>query len=143
MSIQAAKEAEITAIDKKNTQEAAAGGGSSGEEESKYEEPQPQQPDQALVWECGSCTFVNKKTALECDMCNTVPGSLPKLFKPCIHGLGPECPQCELQAQPDSSGSRRSSAGEPPWRGRLKRASSGGSCTARGGPKRQREGPAG
>ena len=49
-------------------------------------------------------------------------------------------PQCELQAQaqPQSSGSRRSSAGEPSWRGRLKRASTASSRTARGGPKRQR-----
>lgn len=141
MSIQAAKEAEFTETEKTITREAAGGGGS-GVEEGKYEEPQPPQPDQALVWACRACTFINKKNARECATCFTVPGELPLLFRQCIHGLGPECPQCELQAQaqPQSSGSRRSSAEEPPWRGRLKRASS---ASARGGPKRQREGPVG
>jgi hypothetical protein len=159
MNIQAAKEAEFTVTEKTNMQEAAGGGGSgsggganggangggdsSGVEESKHEEPPPPQPDPALVWACRACTYINKQSARECSACNTVPGELPVLFTPCIHGLGAECPQCELQAQPKSSGSRRSSAGEPPWRGRLKRASSASSCTARGGPKRQREGPVG
>jgi sulfur relay (sulfurtransferase) DsrC/TusE family protein len=53
---------------------------------------------QNLVWQCG-CGCINAVAWTTCPLCNVTPGFPPPLFRPCAHGVGPQCGLCAKQRQ--------------------------------------------